>query len=125
MITIEKLLALKSALADVGVSPTPLADEVLHKMAVLWRTQFLGFSNRVPEISESVRELIRYKNHSHACGCLGPRDGWDVCDCTLWHNMETYSISIAIYMLQNHSEMETVDDMIALRKSVGILFNHE
>ncbi len=115
--TIEQLKGFKETLTIMnGKTSVSLKPEVLECMANLWRSRFCGFSNKIESLEETISELVKYKNISSPCGCLGSRDGWEWCPCELWSMMEIYKMDIAIHILETHSEKTTYQELLEISK---------
>jgi hypothetical protein len=117
--TIDQLKSFKQTLTLMnGGNIDPLKDEVLTRMANLWRTRTVRFTNEVQTIDETVNALVKYRNDWSPCGCLGPQDGWQWCPCELWAKMELYKMDIAIHILETHKEVTTIEELREIRKLV-------
>lgn len=114
MYTIEKIEQFKLMTNELkGYTPEPLAEELISRFADYWRTRFIGFSNKIESIPESVQELIRYRYDSQACCCMGAQE-WPWCPCEVGIKLETYRFDVATYILTHGQEIESLEEAIEI-----------
>jgi hypothetical protein len=105
---LQQIIALQSAISVLGIAPeTKLTTDELDFLSTRWLSG-RNFSTGDPlhsTLEDSLHGLIKFRNNSYPCGCMGAAPGEPWCNCMIYANMDTYKLDIATYILEKDLEL--------------------